>query len=820
MASASSSARRRAAVVRRALNLYAEDLANLDAASAILEEEHRLPAETWQPVAHAVGHAHLDIAWLWSVDEGIQKAVRTFAEQLTNLERQPGYIFGASQAYLYEQVKHFAPSLFERIRQAVREGRWEIQGGMYVESDSNCIGGESLVRQFLYGKQFFQREFGVDVQTVWLPDSFGFSAILPQIARQAGCFAMVTAKPFWASVQNKENCQKFPYSAFRWRGLRDELLVNILPMCYYNGLLTPDLLNSAAAYSTENDVTDRFLVTFGVGDGGGGPTEEMIERGRLAQNTAGVPKVRFSTAAECLRLQARFLDQLPRWEGEIYLELHRGTLSNIAKIKRLNRLVERRLTSFEILNAAMGGKFPADLLEHAWKTLLLNQFHDILPGSSIPAVYDRSFHELSNILATTALAARRIVGESTAREPGAMLLFNTTSLPHRELIQLPNGPDDKDAPRFIPITVPPLSSVTLHDCAARAEELPLAEEGPLDTAFLENAHARYEFDRQGRLVRAFGKATGTDFIAPDRPGNLLAIRVDRPNKYDAWDIDVEYERMQPILPRVTLLRRHVGRAAQALFLEYQWEKSVVRQEIRLAADSARLDFITEVDWHEDHRMLRVDFPLAIAFANVRCDLDFGFIERSQRRNSTAERNQFEFSCQRYLACGDGTARFALLNDCKYGAKAADNSIGLTLLRSARYPDERTDRGCHRFTYAILPYDGTCGDTPMLAEAVALNTPLMSFPDRAGELRTPIQEVAIPGVTLEAMKFAEDGSGDLILRFVEQFGQPAQGAVALAGAFTATPVDLLERPVGAALADAPLRLAFEPFEIKSLRLRRG
>ncbi len=815
-------ARRRAGVVRQSLNRYAENPANLDEASLLLEEALRQPAEPWQPVACAVGHAHLDIAWLWPLDEGVQKAVRTFAEQLTNIERQPGYIFGASQPYLYEQVKAFAPALFERIRQAVRDGRWELQGAMYVEADSNCIGGESLARQFLYGKSFFQREFGVDVQTVWLPDSFGFSAVLPQIARQAGCFAMVTAKPFWASVQNKENCQKFPYSAFRWRGLRDDLLVNILPMCYYNGVLTPDMLDFAAATFTENDRLDRFLVSFGIGDGGGGPTEEMIERGRLVQNASGTPRVRFSAAVECLRHQARQLDDLPAWDGEIYLELHRGTLSNIARIKFLNRKIERDLLNLEALNAAFGGKLSPSDLEKLWKVLLINQFHDILPGSAIPSVYQHAFQELEAVSAKARAAARKIIEAATVQENDSLLLFNPTSLPHHEVLELPASGQDSPLPSFNEVTIPPFSTLVLHHrqelaAQSRPAEAPVFDADGLAT--LENATVRYRFDACGRLVSACRKADGFEFIPPGRPANILACHVDRPNKYDAWDIDCEYERMPPILPDVTPRARLLSPACQQLEVEYRWEHSAIRQHIRLAAHSDRLDFITEADWHENHRMLRVSFPLSIHFTEVRCDLGFGFLRRTALRNTTAQRNQFEFACQRYLACGDGPDRAALLNDCKYGANARDGALGLTLLRSARYPDELTDRGRHRFTYAFLPYDGTCGDAMLLQEALALNAPLMQFPDRAGDLVSPVQAVAIPGVTLETLKTAEDGSGDLVLRLVEQLGAHAAGSVEFARPVQATCVNLLEEGSGApALSGAALPLAFAPFEIKTLRSR--
>lgn len=810
-------ARKWGAIIRRSLNCYGEEMRNLPAAIQILEDELPRPAESWQPTAHAVGHAHLDIAWLWPVDEGVQKAVRTFSEQLTNIERHPGYIFGASQAYLYEQVKAFAPEVFERIRKAVAAGQWEIQGAMYVESDSNCTCGESLVRQFLYGKAFFQREFGVDVQNVWLPDSFGFSAVLPQIARQAGCFAMVTAKPFWASVQNKDNCHKFPYSTFQWRGLRDTLLVDILPMCYYNGMLTPDMLNFAADYFTENDILDDFLVPFGIGDGGGGPTDEMIERGPLAADSAGVPKARFSTAGECLGRQVKHLEELPVWDGEIYLECHRGTLSNIARMKQLNRQLERQLRNLETVNVSTGARLHPETLEKMWKTLLLNQFHDILPGSAIPAVYQRAFRELEGLATQADSEMQELVRANTRQEEDALLLFNPTSLTHHELVELPGH-----TACFAEITVPPLSSHPLHNCRKLAEEalpvsLPIGKE---ETVVLENESVRYLFDTKGRLLSARLKKDGIEYLQEGAPANILACYVDRPNLYDAWEIDREYMEMPPFLPEARLVEHTQSPACETLRFAFTWENSIASQTIRLASHSCRLDFVTEVEWHETHRVLRVAFPLALRFDEVRCDLDFGYIQRTALDNTNEQRYQFEFSCHKYIAAGNGNQRAALLNNGKYGASARNNTLGLTLLRSARYPDEITDRGHHAFTYSFLPYDGSSGDAPMLQEAVALNAPLLQFPGCTGTLSTPIQNIAIPGVTLEALKQAEDNSGDLILRLVEQAGDHAQGTLAFALPARISENNLLEQPITGTERDAgrSFTLAFRPFEIKTIRCK--
>ena len=801
--------RRIAGIVRDSLNCYAEDLSNIPAAIRILKEELSRPAEEWQPTAHCVGHAHLDVGWLWPVSEGVQKAVRTFSEQLTNIRRNPDYVFGASQAYLYEQVKAFAPSVFKGIQRAVKAGQWEIQGGTYVEMDSNCAGGESLVRQFLYAKEFFQKEFGVDVRTVWLPDSFGFSAVLPQIARSAGCDSMVTSKPFWAAVQNKENCVKMPYSTFAWYGLRDCLLVNILPMCYYNGVLYPDLLNTCAENCTENDIINDFLVTFGIGDGGGGPKEEHIEEGRLVFNTSGVPKVKFAPSTDAIERQMLKLSELPRWDGEIYLEMHRGTLTNIAGIKKLNRRLELRLKSMELLNVLLGGGIPQEQIECWWKVLLLNQFHDILPGSSIPLVYERAFREMSAAMKEMDEAVLALVKKSTERAPsGTHLLFNPTSVARRELVEV-NG-------RQALCEVEPYGCVTMKESEMTlCPKLGRRVMGR--TAVLENDKVRYEFDRNGRLTSAFMKETRTELVG-ERPGNLLACYVDKPNMYDGWDIDSEYEHITPILPKVKQITSFSNECCQELRFSYAWGKSTAEQRVRLVMGSARLDFVTSVDWHETHRMLRVDFPLALSFSQVRCDLDYGFINRPAHRNTESERNQFEFSCQRFIAAGEGMQRVALLNDCKYGAKARENSFGLNLLRSARYPNEVTDRGMHHFTYSFLPYSGVRGDAEVLEEAIALNQPLLDFPGCKGVIRMPVETLEIPGVTLEAVKFAQDGSGNMILRLVEHFGQASSGVIAFAKGGQLQENNVLEQKIRSLGKGRKFTLEFAPFEIKTLRMK--
>ena len=499
---------------------------------------------------------------------------------------------------------------------------------------------------------------------------------------------------------------------------------------------------------------------------------------------------------------------LPTWDGEIYLELHRGTISNIARMKRLNRMAERRLENLEFLNVSLCGGLEPGVLETLWKRLLLNQFHDILPGSAIPSVYQRTFRELEELIQKADAEVLSMVSKATLPEEDSLLLFNPTSHPHHELIWGDDG-------RCSEVTLPPFSSQVIHpsELAPLRSSLP-----PRDGLYtLENPLVRYQFDSNALLVSAMHKATGRELIPRNRPANLLACHVDRPNQYDAWEIEREYMNMPQARPETKILSFSATLFCQVLEVEYRWENSTARQRILLAGNSARLDFVTEVDWHETHRMLRVEFPLSLHFDQVRCDLGFGFIRRSALDNLTSERNQFEFSCQKYIACGEDGDRAALLNDCKYGASARNGALGLTLLRSARYPDELTDRGHHSFTYSFLAFSD---EATLLQEAVALNAPLLQFPGRTGTITSPVKELAVPGAALEALKFAEDGSGDFIVRLVEQLGEHASGTLEFSFPVDISSVSLLEEP-GSRIAPCKgtsIHLAFQPFEIISLRCR--
>ena len=815
--------RKIAGIAQEALNCYADNYNNIPAARKVLEKLWQLPAEAIQPKAVAVGHAHLDIGWLWTVEEGGEKAIRTFAEQITHIERSDDYIFGASQPYLYEQIEKRCPELFKRIQKAVAAGRWELQGGMYVEADTNCAGGEAIVRQFLYGKRYFKQKFGVDVKTVWLPDSFGFSGILPQIAQKSGCFAMVTAKPFWAHDHERELCSKFPYSHFRWQGIGgNEILVNILTECYYNGTLQPENFNDVYEYFTENDLVDEFIVSFGVGDGGGGPNMEMVKIGRMQKNLLGSPRVEFSRAAASLERQNLIKERFPLHAGEIYLELHRGTLTTISKIKKLNRMIEGKLFELDYLNAIVPEPIKASELEKIWKILLLNQFHDILPGSSIPELYRRNFAALEALIDETEKHKHALAEQLLEKNDNAVTLFNPHAVDCTSTVKLPDDwqsvtgdyPQElRDGALAVRVNVPAHSSITLYQAPGAA-----AAVVPQAGFTLENSIIRYTFDKNGHLIEAYDKAAGYQMIAPGKYGNDLKLYVDRPTQFDAWDVEIDYERMAIAPDAVRLIEHSKGACSEQLTFEFKFNKSTILQTIVLNNNSARLDFRTDVNWHENHRMLRTDFPLSIDFDNVRCEQGFGFIRRSARRNTINERHCFEFAAQRCILAGDGMNRAALMSDCKYGYKAANGAIGLNILRSPRYPDEITDRGLLSCTYSFMVYSGM-SDEIARSEALELNRPPMLLTGLAGTVDNLLQQINIDGVSVEALKVSEDDPAIRVLRLVEQYGNAVTGEVKFNRPCSIAESDLQENPLTPwSGLQQQIDLEFKPFEIKTLMLK--
>lgn len=789
-------------------------------------------ADSTRLATTAVGHAHIDTAWLWPMRETVRKCGRTFSSQLRLIERYPGYVFGASQAQLYQFVKDHYPSLYKRIQRAVADQRWEVQGAMWVEADCNIPSGESLVRQVLYGKKFFKQEFGVDVRNLWLPDVFGYSAALPQILRLAGVDTFLTQKLSWSQFN------PFPHHTFIWKGLDGTgILTHFPPENTYNSNMEAGSLRRAAENFRENGYLPEFMTLFGIGDGGGGPLEEHLEAGRLMQNLAGVPRVTFGPAQAMFDRLKEHEAELPSWEGELYLELHRGTYTTQARNKRQNRRLEQHLRRVEILYAALPlADYPAAALERLWKTVLTNQFHDIIPGSSIGQVYVDSQREYAQVEAELrdleAAALKRLAVAPAKKEKAEQISFvNTLSHSFQGLVHVPGlasgsleGPDGVRHPlqpaaeggSWAAVSLPGLASVPFRVVSGPAPAKPAKSKRR--GAVLENGLIRYEFSDEGLLVRAFDKETNREVMRKGEAGNRLSLYQDWPHNWDAWDVDITYE--QQLVAHAQLTGMEVveaGPVAQAVKLTWLAGESPVTQTVRLGANSRRLDFVTRVEWKECRKMLRVAFPVDVTASEATYEVQFGAIRRPTHRNTSWDWARFETCGHRFADLSDQQYGVALLNDSKYGYKVFGRTLDLNLLRSPYSPDPTADRGEQLFTYSLLPHTGRFEDSNVLAEAHALNQPVL-VADGNVAFRMPV-ELLPEGVLVETVKKAESEKS-WVVRFYEPRGFSASCRLrAPEDAIKIWEAGIIENP----LAVVPLRedeavLHFRPFEIKTILIR--
>ncbi len=811
--------------LNEAVSTYNDTPANAAAARETLKQELGYRAGDAAMETTAVGHAHIDTGWLWPVRETIRKCARTFASQLTNMEKYPGYVFGASQAQLYAFTKEYYPELYSQIKKRVAEGRWEIQGGMWVEADCNIISGESMVRQFVHGKNFFKDEFNVDVNNLWLPDVFGYSAAMPQIIKKSGCDYFLTQKISWSQFN------KFPYHSFLWRGIDNtEVLTHFPPEDNYNSALHPAKLNYAQNNFNESYIFNEFMTLFGVGNGGGGPKEEHIENGLRCTDLEGVPKVKFGRADHFFARLNEVKDSLPNWVGELYLELHRGTLTTQARTKRNNRKCEQALALTEFLASCLpAADYPAAELEKAWKTVLINQFHDIIPGSSIKEVYDVTQKEHAEVLTLCDKLIAKAAAKLFKKKPDSVTVFNTLSYDYTSPVALPA--DWKDAQvtaddgTIVPVQTeadgtvwalgnfPPQSFTVL----TKGKKQKNTVKGANDLV-LENDLVRYEFDHDGKLLSGFDKETNRDLLTG--AGNLLALYVDRPNNWDAWDVDLHYTCHAPEYAAGVAAKKTVdGSVRQKIDFELTIGSAKIRQQAVLAANSKRLDFVTQVDWRESHKMLRVSFPTTVVTPESTCDIQYGFVKRPTHTNTSWDIARFEFPAHRYVDLSDANGGVALLNDCKYGYKVVEGVLDLNLLRSPKYPDPVADMGNHEFTYSLLPHAGGLVGSEVMQEAACLNRAPAILPGDAAGLVLPCALTDADGVTLEVLKKAEKGN-DLVIRLVETNGRNSRCTLAFAKNFKKlTETNLVEWTNSGATKISKNQAVIElkPFEIKTFKL---
>jgi alpha-mannosidase len=754
-------------------------------------------------VVTAVGHAHIDSAWLWPVRETKRKCARTFANQLRLMERYPEHRFACSQAAQYQWIKEGYPALYEQIRRRVAEGRWEPVGGMWVEPDSNVPSGESLVRQFVYGKRFFAAEFGVESRELWIPDVFGYTAALPQIARQAGVDSLVTQKMSW----NDTNV--FPHSTLLWEGHDgSRVLAHFPPVDTYNGDFSAAEVLKSEQNLKEGPRPERSLYPFGYGDGGGGPTAAMLEQARRVESARGLPRVEIGPVAGFLdELHAR-AEELPVWVGELYLENHRATLTTHGDVKLANRRAEEALRAAEMWSVA-AGLDRTEELDEAWKLVLFNQFHDILPGSSIHRVYvetAREHRRAIDVASGVVEDAQAALGGGSGEAAG-LVAFNASSYARNEVVDLPGG-------GLATASVPACGWAPVPSRGAGLTGAPSVEVGD---GFLENDSLRVTWDDRGVLTSVWDKEALREVLAAGQHANVFQLHEDHPRHFDAWNVDREYlDSMEEVdgLESIEVVERDPLRCG--VRFARRFGASLLVQTVRLSAATRRLEFHTELDWHERHRFLKVAFPVGIRAQWATYEIQHGWIQRPTSENTSWDLARFEVCAHRWADLSEPGYGVALVNDCKYGYDIRGNVMRLSLVRGPAYPDPEADQGRHRFAYALLPHSGDLREGRVVEEAESFNVALRVVTGSA-HAGGHVVEVDRAGVSVEALKWADDAPG-VVVRICEVHGSRGNVRVRLNVPFeSVVRTDVLEREVETLhRRDGGVEVALRPFELVTLK----
>jgi alpha-mannosidase len=738
----------------------------------------------------AVGHAHIDTAWEWPIRESKRKVTRSWSTQLALMDEYPDYVFAASQPAQYEWMKELHSDLYRRIKEKIVAGQWEPIGAMWVEADCNLPSGESLVRQLLHGKRFFMREFGHETKVLWLPDVFGYPGNLPQLMAEAGCDFFLTQKLSWNDTNKPE------HHTFIWEGIDGtRIFTHFPPADTYNGSFSAEEVERSVRTFKDGDRSNRSLYLFGWGDGGGGPQPEMIESAHRLQVEMGRAAVFFEAAS------AEAHD-LTTWVGELYFELHRGTYTSQSRTKLLNRSAEQALREAEMWSVA-AGEYPAARLDLAWKKLMLNQFHDILPGSSIDWVYEESNRDLLQVANTageiTARATRTLAGSGDQ-----ICVFNVNS--HRRLEVVDMGD------RLRVVEAPACGWAVQSDAHVTRDQLVQVSD-----AAMENNLLRAEWDERGLLTSIWDKEAEREVL--NGPGNLLQLHDDHPARWDAWDIDLEYLKSRMDITDLAAQQiEQSGGLRGAVRFTREFGASRFSQRMVLDAGSRVLRFECDVDWREQHKLLKVAFPVTVSSDEATYEVQFGHVRRPTHSRTSRARAMFEVCAHRWADLGDADYGVAMLNDCKYGHDIHGSVMRLSLLRAPTHPDPTADRGWHRFTYALMPHPGDFRQAGVIAAAEDLNAPLRVVRGAPTDTRRSLVEVDTPQAVVETIKRAED-SDAAIVRLYEAWGGSC--AVRLRTTLPVSRVvlcDLLERDrQEVALTDGVVELELTPFKILTLKL---
>ncbi len=817
-----------------------------------------------------VGNSHIDMAWLWPWTETVEVVRNTFRSALDLMREYPDLKFTMSSARTYEWMQEKYPDLFHEIEERVKEGRWEVIGGMWVEPDLNMPDGESLVRQILVGKRYFQKNFGVDVKIGWNPDSFGYNYQLPQIYKRSGMDYFVTQKLLWA-----HEFTTFPYKLFWWQAPDGSRLLTYFPHDYAGGIdaepLATDLsIWIPSIYGKKLTDSPEMMHLYGVGDHGGGPTRVMLDHAdQLRAAETPYPKLQFSFASDFFRDLEKKLPamQVPTWDGELYFQYHRGVFTTQAETKRRIRRAEENVLNaekFASLATFYGRPYPQDEMELAWKNLLFDHFHDIMPGSGIAVNYLDAKRNLENVDRAAKEVTLGSLGEIAAhvntQQPGApVILFNSLSWPRTDVTeieaQLPEAAhqiqvaDSSGKPaetqllsldpethraRFLLLAHTPSLGYATYFARAAASASPVHSLLKASADTLENEFIRVKIDPQtGCMTSLFDKRSGTEALAPAETdtggprnstcGNLLQTFVDKPKQWDAWNIDADFEKQHWDLDKADEVKLvESGPLRAVIEIKNHFQNSTFVRDVTLYAGVPRVDVKMQAEWHEKHILLKVAFPVSAHSDKATYEIPFGSVQRPTTRNTPAEQAQFEVPAQRWADLSDATHGLSLLNDCKYGYDAKGNVLRLSLLRSPEWPDPHADEGHHEFTYSLYPHGGGWKDALTIRQGYQLNYKLISLPVEKHTGMLPAQhsfvQVQPDNVIVSALKKSEDGDS-LVLRFYEWAGKPGEATLQLPpGANSATETNMMEKAEGSLpVHNGAVTVPIKPYEIKTIQV---
>lgn len=796
-----------------------------------------------------VGHTHIDVAWLWRLKNTREKCARSFSTVLRLMEQYPEYTFLQTQPQLYEYIKEDYPEMFEKIKAKVKEGKWEADGGMWVEADCNLTSGESLTRQILVGGKFFREELGQEIKYLWLPDVFGYSWALPQILKKSGIPMFMTTKISW----NQYN--RMPHDTFKWRGIDgSEVLTHFITapepwsqpgswFYTYNGHLTPKIVKGVYDAYSDKELTDEMLISYGYGDGGGGVNRDMLELRRRIDKMPGLPTLETGKASDYFKgLQEKVAntDQyVHTWDGELYLEYHRGTYTSQAYNKKMNRFLENYyrkvewLTALEALDKGHIEEAKQDTLTDGWKIILTHQFHDIIPGSSIHEVYEDSrvnYEEAKKIAEEVETSA---LNHLLHKDSKKWTIINSTNWERSEEAfvahteegyfvdeegnMLQSQKTHKGSLVYVD-KIPPMGWKTISLVEKTCDEVEPNQVFTFTDRVIETPYYKAVLNESGHIISLQDKEEGRQVLREGECANVIQMFEDKPLAHEAWDIDIFYqEKMREVTDLTRMEVIEVGPLQMVIRLEWKYMNTTIKQDMVFYKEDKRIDFKTWVDFRERKQLMKVAFPVDIRSTYATYDVQYGNVQRPTHWNTSWDWARFETVAHKWVDLSERNYGVSLMNDCKYGHDIKDHTIRLTLLKSATHPDTEQDQGEHEFTYSLLPHAKSWVEADTEKRAYFLNNPLQVVEGKANEQVYSFLSCDNNFIEVDAIKRSEDGKA-LVIRAHEYTGGKQEAIFDLAMPVKAwQEADLMERAEGEKYTNEPIKLTFGPYEIKTLRI---